>query len=1374
MAGACNCGAWRPRALVLLLLHGLGLYLFARGFFLARLELGESSRQADLCGTFLSRGCTGGEAQPSWGPAQLPRYRRLVFVVVDAWRHDFAAERMPQLGALLADRPANARLYRAIADVPTVTMQRLKGMTSGSLPTFLDASANFASGIITEDNLIDQAAEAAASEARRSLDRATRVPGIALSPGVCPLIFAGDDTWAGLFPRQFNVSHPFPSFDVADLHSVDRGVVAVLAPMIHGAARAWAAIAALPNRPASGAGDYAISSPCSGEAAADFRLLVGHFLGVDHVGHRHGPAHPAMASKLAEMDSALAALVNAVDTLDDAEQQVAGGSDEPRGTLLVIVGDHGMTNVGNHGGGSEAEVGAALLVYSPRPAFVPEGKSAPSPEREVSQVDLVPTLALLLGWPIPHASVGVPFADVLYEPAASLARGRPPTRLGALRTAVASAHACGAAAFQLQRYLLSYHAASAAFPAPDLAALDESFRGAVARHAAALQAIVETANLSDSRGGSAESTRRLRGVSSGSSQQVPTLTEHVSWLYDESMSSTQFVEGDLRYVLQRDLVSDLEAASAAYRAFLVSGSQLCRVMWTQFDVSAMLWGLVVLAVALLATLAVAVHARLPEEDGVVAVVLVDCPSVADIRGAPAAPAVSACAISHRPRFAVIAASVQGILFALALAAWLQPCEVWHFFLPSALQAALVATRALGDPGTYWPVAASIVQSESKLLGSSNAIPIPAVIAGGAVLGLCGGPMYVLREVCIRSWRLVCRLLQLRPCESDSPARDATKTHRAHSELCFAASVADAMSFLLPSMTCPRSGLCGRVATATCDGWALPVLAFIVLRIWALFTNSFIVAEHRVVGFLLQSSTLVLFLFMCQALRRSPVTDPVIHIFIVGLCSGLVSLVCARLSEIVPTSGTPHEAFRVHTLDKKPDLAQSTVPLLILPSVTALVVVVLLPAVFRLVVRAAATIDQREVASAFSSVSQSMRSERALLQLVLGFIVAQASAFLTYVYWRTVEAGDSQAFLLLALPLRLWAPRTVYVASTACIALQFGEFIYARLMIYRRTVAFDRCDVNKLRGVLDQLGSGSPTLLASGPCVSKALSDSCVVATRLLLALQGPLVLVLGPSSPCIVLLLILHATSTITLSTCVLAVYSRSIARSASPEGPSAFLALLRDDSTTAVVSCPAALSCNGNASLLRLAADLILRGPTLTALFSWSLLSPHWFLATDHGFSFSSLQFSSAFVGFDKFSPVISGTLFLLNTFGANAALACLAPALVFMLSAVVYSQPGAAPRSHRLATIWESLLLGVPAMSGDRSDVTRPTEDACIAPSQAGDVGHFRFLLLALPSAVCLATSVFCTVARRHLMVWAIFAPKFLFDAAALVLSFCLALLL
>lgn len=48
-------------------------------------------------------------------------------------------------------------------------------------------------------------------------------------------------------------------------------------------------------------------------------------------------------------------------------------------TLLVVMGDHGMTDSGDHGGESQKETDAAIFLYSPSPLF-------PAPPSQVSRV----------------------------------------------------------------------------------------------------------------------------------------------------------------------------------------------------------------------------------------------------------------------------------------------------------------------------------------------------------------------------------------------------------------------------------------------------------------------------------------------------------------------------------------------------------------------------------------------------------------------------------------------------------------------------------------------------------------------------------------------------------------------------------------------------------------------------------------------------------------------------------------------------------------------------------------------------------------------------------------------------------------------------
>lgn len=254
-AFVCMLARWYILAWIVLL-HATGIYLFLSGFLLNRTVIPQRSNchgsSAKSHGNRNRDGC--------WLPK---RFNRSILLLVDALRFDFMQmqsfpngqqpapfqNKMPIINSTLATLPRHSRLYRFLADPPTVTMQRLKGLTTGSLPTFIDAGSNFASAAIDEDNWLEQ------------LGRLKR-----------NIVFMGDDTWMQLFPDAFARSWPFPSFNVKDLHTVDNGIMAKLLPEIRG---------------------------------GDWDVLIAHFLGVDHCGHRFGPYHPAMADKLFQMNEVI-------------------------------------------------------------------------------------------------------------------------------------------------------------------------------------------------------------------------------------------------------------------------------------------------------------------------------------------------------------------------------------------------------------------------------------------------------------------------------------------------------------------------------------------------------------------------------------------------------------------------------------------------------------------------------------------------------------------------------------------------------------------------------------------------------------------------------------------------------------------------------------------------------------------------------------------------------------------------------------------------------------------------------------------------------------------------------------------------------------
>lgn len=87
-------------------------------------------------------------------------------------------------------------------------------------------------------------------------------------------------------------------------------------------------------------------------------------------------------------------------------------------TLFVLCGDHGMNEGGNHGGSSPGETSPALVFMSPKLTKVTQHTVKTSPiktlngnefeyYRLVEQSDIAPTLAGLLGFPVPRNNLGV-------------------------------------------------------------------------------------------------------------------------------------------------------------------------------------------------------------------------------------------------------------------------------------------------------------------------------------------------------------------------------------------------------------------------------------------------------------------------------------------------------------------------------------------------------------------------------------------------------------------------------------------------------------------------------------------------------------------------------------------------------------------------------------------------------------------------------------------------------------------------------------------------------------------------------------------------------------------------------------------------------
>ena len=392
-----------------------GLWLFCTGFMVLRMRVTEKSTKENPPVSTLFDWSHLTE-DDGWLP--VPKRLRLCLLVIDALRYDFArkihskgndSNRIEafqpyhnQLKALSEwSEQGKGRLFQFVADAPTATAQRLKALTCGTLPSFIEAGSVFAEGHQLQDSLI-----------RQLLCKSNNDNPRIVSPRVH---FVGDDTWLHMFSElegqlkahQKNKAKElfvkgFWSFGLFDLTTVDDAIKAEFARK----GFPW---------------------QCPGQGPKEH--IIAHFLGLDHCGHKHGPQHANCAAKLSEMDSVLRDVSY---KLSGAGDIYKGQSSNDMGTFLVVLGDHGMTEGGDHGGDSPQELTATLYIASTndndgiavdskvvelferardlRKRHLADflGKTAGlfAEDNAVAQIDLVPTVALALGLPIPFASLG--------------------------------------------------------------------------------------------------------------------------------------------------------------------------------------------------------------------------------------------------------------------------------------------------------------------------------------------------------------------------------------------------------------------------------------------------------------------------------------------------------------------------------------------------------------------------------------------------------------------------------------------------------------------------------------------------------------------------------------------------------------------------------------------------------------------------------------------------------------------------------------------------------------------------------------------------------------------------------------------------------
>ncbi|KAJ4722696.1 GPI ethanolamine phosphate transferase 3 [Melia azedarach] len=131
-----------------------------------------------------------------------------------------------------------------------------------------------------------------------------------------------------------------------------------------------------------------------------------------------------------------------------------------------------------------------------------------------------------------------------------------------------------------------------------------------------------------------------------------------------------------------------------------------------------------------------------------------------------------------------------------------------------------------------------------------------------------------------------------------------------------------------------------------------------------------------------------------------------------------------------------------------------------------------------------------------------------------------------------------------------------------------------------------------------------------------------------------------------------------------------------------------------------------------------------------WSLLATCLFFSTGHWCAFDGLRYGAAFIGFDEFILVRQALLLTIDTFGF----------------------------SHIIP------VFGLPFLVADQQLLGQTDQDRRLIIMQL----YLMYLMYGLTIVATVVATIICvTIQRRHLMVWGLFAPKFVFDVVGLILA-------
>ena len=222
---------------------------------------------------------------------------------------------------------------------------------TGALNSYIEVKDNFGGTAVQEDNIFKQL------KSRPNIINGTRINS---DVSLCACF-----TWMALYGKEFTRAYPHEFFNVADLDDCD---------------------------------EITMNDINKEMAFNNFTMLIAHIIGIDHAGHYYlNVAHPDMERKILDAEAIVEKVIKQMDN----------------DTVMIVFGDHGMTDSGGHGGETSGELRTIMFAYSKGGLPI---KAHENPEvrkifntlqRHVKQLDMPSILAAILDLEIPFSNLGV-------------------------------------------------------------------------------------------------------------------------------------------------------------------------------------------------------------------------------------------------------------------------------------------------------------------------------------------------------------------------------------------------------------------------------------------------------------------------------------------------------------------------------------------------------------------------------------------------------------------------------------------------------------------------------------------------------------------------------------------------------------------------------------------------------------------------------------------------------------------------------------------------------------------------------------------------------------------------------------------------------